>query len=114
MGEVWAMAEPKEGTTAWVDNLMISHTLKDKPKLRQIAEELINIVVSDDNQIEYSNGGGTPVTSTIMDKLSPEIIKRAHLDDPDYFKNNMVLWPTLSKVDRKGLKRLWDKALSQK
>jgi spermidine/putrescine-binding protein len=113
IGEVWVMAEPKEGTTAWVDNIMISHTLKDKPKLKQIAEELANIIISDDNQIEYANGGGTPVTSSIMDKLSPEIIKRAHLDDPDYFKNNMVLWPTLNKTDRKGLKRLWDKALKQ-
>jgi len=112
---LWKMVEPKEGTTAWVDNLMISHTLKDKPKLKQIAEELANIILSNEYQIEDVVGGGTtPVVSTIMDKLTPEDIERFHLDDPDYFKNNMVLWPTLNKVDRKGLKRLWDKALSQK
>jgi len=114
-GELWKMVEPKEGTTAWVDNLMISHTLKDKPKLKQIAEELANIILSNEYQIEDVVGGGTtPVVSTIMDKLTPEDIERFHLDEPDYFKNNMVLWPTLNKVDRKGLKRLWDKALSQK
>lgn len=112
LGEEWKMAEPKEGTTAWVDNLMISHTLKDKPKLKQIAEELANIVLSDDYQVEdIVRGGTTPVVSTIYDRLSPEEIKRFHMDDPEFFKNNMVLWPTLNKVDRKGLKRLWDKAL---
>jgi len=113
-GELWIMGEPKEGTTAWVDNLMISHTLKDKPKLKQIAEELANILLSNDYQIEQIVGGGTtPVVSTIMDRLSPEEIKRFHMDDPNYFKNNMILWPTLNKIDRKGLKRLWDKALKQ-
>lgn len=114
-GEIWKMAEPKEGTTAWVDNLMISHTLKDKPKLKQIAEELANIVLSNDYQVTDVVGGGTtPVVSTIMDRLSPEEIKRFHMDDPTYFKNNMVLWPTLNKIDRKGLKRLWKKALKQR
>jgi len=113
-GEVWIMAEPKEGTTAWVDNLMISHTLKDKPKLKLIAEELANLVLSDEYQIADVVGGGTtPVVNTIKEKISQEDIKRFHMDDPDYFKNNMVLWPTLNKIDRKGLKRLWDKALKE-
>jgi spermidine/putrescine-binding protein len=113
-GENWKMAEPKEGTTAWVDNMMISHTLKDKPKLKLIAEELANILLSNDYQVAHVAGGGTtPVVTTIMDQLSPEDIKRFHMDDSDFFKNNMVLWPTLNKIDRKGLKRLWDKALKQ-
>ncbi|MCP4119363.1 MAG: extracellular solute-binding protein [Desulfobacteraceae bacterium] len=114
-GEVWQMAEPEEGTTAWVDNLMISHTLKDQPKLKRIAEELANILLSNDFQVTNIVGGGTtPVVTTIMDRLSQEEIKRFHMDDPGYFKNNMVLWPTLKKIDRKGLKRLWDKALKQR
>ena len=114
-GEIWKMAEPKEGTTAWVDNLMISHTLKQKPILKKIAEELANIILSDDYQIENIVGIGiTPVVSTIKDKLNPDQVKRFHLDDPNHFKNSRILWPTLNKFDRKGLKRLWDKALNQK
>ncbi|MDM8542994.1 extracellular solute-binding protein [Desulfococcaceae bacterium HSG9] len=111
MGEIWKMAEPKEGTTAWVDNFMISHTLEDKPKLKRIAEEWLNIILSDEYQIYMVRVGGLPVITTIMDRLTPDEIKRFHLDDPDHFKNNRILWPTLGKADRKGLKRLWDKAM---
>ena len=111
MGEIWKMAEPKEGTTAWVDNFMISHTLEDKPKLKRIAEEWLNIILSDEYQIHMVRVGGLPVITTIMDRLTPDEIKRFHLDDPDHFKNNRILWPTLGKADRKGLKRLWDKAM---
>jgi len=108
----WTMAEPKEGITAWVDNVMISHTLEDKPKLKQIAEEFANIVLSSEFQVEHIAGDGLwPVVTGIKDKLSPEEVKRYHLGDPNYFKNNMILWPTLNKIDRKGLKRLWDKAM---
>jgi len=114
-GEIWEMAEPKEGTTAWVDNVMISHTLKDKPKLKRIAEELLNIVLSNEYQIYLVREVGvTPVVTSIMDELTPEEITKFHLDDPSFFKNYRVLWPTLKKADRKGLKRLWDKALKQR
>ncbi len=112
MGEIWKLAEPKEGVTAWVDNFMISHTLEEKPKLRQIAEEWLNIVLSDEYQMYIVRGIGTvPIISTIIDRLSPEEIERFHLDDPAHFKNNRILWPTLGKIDRKGFKRLWDKAM---
>jgi len=112
MGEIWKMAEPKEGTTAWVDNFMISHTLEDKPKLKKIAEEWLNIVLSDEYQMYVVRGIGTvPISTTIMEKLTTDEIERFHLDDPAYFKNNRILWPTLGKTDRKGLKRLWDKAM---
>ncbi|MDM8525173.1 extracellular solute-binding protein [Desulfococcaceae bacterium HSG8] len=113
MGEIWKMAEPVEGTTAWVDNFMISRTLKDKPKLKQIAEEWLNIVLSDEYQVYVVlRGIGTlPVITTIMDKLTPDEIARFRHDDPDHFKNNRILWPSLGKADRRGLKRLWDKAM---
>jgi spermidine/putrescine transport system substrate-binding protein len=52
-----------------------------------------------------------PVVSTIKDKLTPEEIERFHLDDPNHFKNNRILWPTLEKADRNGFERLWEKAM---
>lgn len=112
-GEVWTMADPKEGTTAWVDNVMISRSFKDRPKLKQIAEEYANIVLGREFQAEHIVGryGFWPVVTSIKDKLNPEEVKRYHLDDPNYFKNKMILWPTLNKTDRRGLKRLWDKAM---
>lgn len=112
MGEIWKMAEPKEGTTAWVDNFMIGYSLENKPKLRRIAEEWLNIVLSDEYQMYVVRGIGTvPAVATIMDRLTPEKIERFQLDDPAHFKKNRILWPTLGKTDRKGLKRLWDKAM---
>ncbi|MCP4716858.1 MAG: hypothetical protein GY868_17175 [Deltaproteobacteria bacterium] len=52
-----------------------------------------------------------PVVTTIVSKLTPEEVERCNLDDPNHYKNNRILWPTLQKLNRKGLKRLWDKAL---
>ncbi|MDM8542991.1 hypothetical protein QUF90_18100 [Desulfococcaceae bacterium HSG9] len=46
-----------------------------------------------------------------MEKLAPDEIKRFHPDAPAYFKNNRILWPTLTKTDLKGIKRLWNKAM---
>jgi len=114
VGERWEMAEPKEGTTAWVDNLMIGYALEDKPQLRQIAEELLNYVLSDDYQMYLVQIGGNPIVTTITDQLTPEQIAQFHLNDPTHFQNYRVLWPTLSKADRKGLERLWKKALDMR
>ncbi len=115
MDEIWKIAEPKEGSTAWVDNFMISHTLEDKPGLRRIAEEWLNYVLSDDYQMYIVRGiGCTPVTTTIRDRLTPEEIERFHLDDPTHFEKHRILWKSLGKRDRKGLNRLWNKALKQR
>ncbi|MDM8549677.1 extracellular solute-binding protein [Desulfobacterales bacterium HSG2] len=115
MGEIWKFAEPKEGTTGWLDGFMISHTLEDKPRLRQIAEEWLNYVLSDDYQTYIARGMGyTPVITTIRDRLTPEEIERFHLDDPTHFEKHRILWKPLGKRDRKGLKRLWNKALKQR
>ncbi|MDM8549676.1 extracellular solute-binding protein [Desulfobacterales bacterium HSG2] len=115
MGEIWKFAEPKEGTTAWIDSFMISHTLEDKPELRRIAEELLNSVPSDDYQTYIVRGAGCgPVTTTVRDRLTPEEIERFHLDAPSHFEKHRILWKPMGKRDRKGLKRLWNKALKQR
>lgn len=115
MGEIWKIAEPKEGTTAWVDNFMISHTLEKKPKLRQIAEEWINYVLSDDYQTYIVRGIGCgPVTTTVKSRLTPQEIEQFHLDDPTHFEKNRILWKVLGKRDRKGLRRLWKEALMKR
>ncbi len=112
MGEEWKIAEPKEGTTGWVDNFMISHTLESKSKLKKIAEEWLNFVLSDDYQVYDVRGlACAPVTTTASKKLTAQEIAKLHLDDPTHFQKNRILWKVLSKKNRKGLKRLWDQAL---
>ncbi|MCP4716718.1 MAG: extracellular solute-binding protein, partial [Deltaproteobacteria bacterium] len=115
MGETWKIAEPKEGTTGWVDNFMISNTLKDKPKLLKIAEEWLNFVLSDDYQVYDVRGlACAPVTTTVKAKLTAEEVAQFHLDDPGHFQKNRILWKVLGKQDRKGLKSLWDAALAKR
>ena len=112
LGQIWKIAEPKEGTTGWVDNFMISHTLENKPKLKMIAEEWLNYTLSDAYQLYDVRGlACAPVTTTIKSKLTPEEITAFNLDDPKHFQNNRILWKILEKKDRKGLERLWSNAL---
>ena len=112
LGQIWKIAEPKEGTTGWVDNFMISHTLENKPKLKMIAEEWLNYTLSDAYQLYDVRGlACAPVTTTIKSKLTPEEITAFNLDDPKHFQNNRILWKILEKKDRKGLERLWSNVL---
>ena len=110
-GETWKIAEPKEGTTGWVDNFMISYTVEDNPTLKRIAEEWLNFTLSDEYQTYVVRGlACPPTTTTVTVKLTPEEIAQFHLDDPSHFDENRILWPTLSKSDRMGLERLWENA----
>ncbi len=112
MGETWKIAEPKEGTTGWLDYYMISHTLKDKPKLKQIAEEWLNHVLSDEFQTYVVRGMFcTPTTATVKEVLTTEETEKLHLDDPGHFEASVILWNILEKQDRKGFQRLWNMAV---
>ncbi|GAA3925019.1 ABC transporter substrate-binding protein [Litoribacillus peritrichatus] len=112
-GQVWKMANPKEGTTGWVDGHAITKTLADKPQLKKIAEEWINFTLSDQFQIDVivRGIGSAPVNASIKNQLTPEEVSQFHLNDPDYFKNNRILWPTLTTRQRNFFKALWDRAL---
>jgi spermidine/putrescine-binding protein len=112
-GQTWAMAEPKEGTTSWVGGYALSHTLKDKPLHKKIAEEWINFSLSDDFQIQaiVRGIGSAPVNATIVDRLTKHEVAAFHLDDVNYFSNNRIIWPTLSKRQRNFFKKLWQDSL---
>ena len=114
-GQMWAMAEPKEGTTGWVDGHAISQTLAAKPTHKKIAEEWINFTLSDEFQIKaiVRGIGSAPVNATIKDRLTVKEVALYHLDDPNYFKNQRILWPTLSTRQRNFFKSLWNDALKE-
>ncbi|MGE0087433.1 MAG: PotD/PotF family extracellular solute-binding protein [Desulfococcaceae bacterium] len=110
-GEIWKMAQPKEGTTGWVDNWMIGFSLKDNPQMKQIAEEWINYSISPEVQVGYVRKiAQFPVNLSIKDRLTAEEIRDFHLDDPGYFKKNLILWEVLRERDQNGFKRLWEEA----
>ena len=114
MGANWKMAEPREGTPAWVDNLLISYSLEKKPLMRKIAEEWLNYALSDTFQIYLTHElMWTTISTTVKNQLSPETVQRLHLDDPTHFKTHRHLLKRMKKLDRKGLKRLWNMALEK-
>jgi spermidine/putrescine-binding protein len=114
-GQTWKMASPKEGTTGWVDGHSLTNALKGRPKHKEIAEEWINFSISDDFQLDaiVRGIGSAPVNTSITDQLTPQEVLAFHLDDPDYFKNNIILWPTLNIRQRNYFKKLWGDAVKQ-
>lgn len=114
-GQTWAMANPKEGTTGWVDGHSISQSLAGKPTHKKIAEEWINFTLSDDFQVKaiVRGIGSAPVNASIKEKLTVKEIAQYHLDDPNYFKNQRILWPTLSTRQRNFFRSLWSDALKE-
>ncbi|MCP4345324.1 MAG: extracellular solute-binding protein [Desulfobacterales bacterium] len=115
MGRNWKIATPLEGTTGYLNPFMIGDSLKDKPLLKQIAEEWINYVLTDELQVYTARQLLlSPVTTTVAARLTPEEIVQHHLDNVKLFEKYNILFPRLGKLDRQGLKRLWEHALKQK
>ena len=112
-GEVWKMAQPKEGTTGWVDNWMIGYSLKDKPLMKRIAEEWINYSIGPEMQVGYiRNLAQCPVNLSIKHLLRSEEIETYHLNDPDYLKK-LILWAPLSRRQVNAFKKLWLEAIGK-
>jgi spermidine/putrescine-binding protein len=109
----WRMAHTQEGITGWVDGYSLTKSLKDRPKLKLIAEEWLNFCISKEVQLDVVVNllGSSPVNMSIADKLTPKQLKQFHFDDPDFFKEQRILWPLLTRRQRNYLKSIWDDAL---
>lgn len=113
IGEEWRMIDPEEGSPAWIDSHAISHSLKNKPFLKKIAEEWINYTLGKRYQVEVVVNylSSAPVTQDIVAQLPKDKIKAFHLDDPEYFTKYRHVYPSIdNKRDRNGLKILWNDA----
>ena len=108
-GETWKLAELKEGTPGWIDNFVISHSLKDKPQMKRIAEEWINYTISPEFQADVLiNGLGVhAVNPKTSQHLTEEQVIEFHLNEPEYLKNNFILMPTLDRRTRNGMDVIW-------
>ncbi len=115
-GEIWRLAEPKEGTVYWVDNYSITWALKDKPLLKKIAEEWINYTLSPDFQVEVISRDLScfPVTTNIQHRLTKEEIKTLHVDKPEEYQKTRIRESDLSLRDRHGLELLWKDAMKKR
>ncbi len=114
-GQTWKMATPKEGTTGWVDGHSITNAVENKPMHKKITEEWINFSISDEYQLEVivKGIGSAPVNIAIKSKLTEKEVATFHLDEPDYFEKNIILWPTLNTRQRNLFKNIWNDALTK-
>ena len=112
-GEPWKMAEPAEGTVCWIDNYAIAWALKDKPFLKKVAEEYINELLSTGYQVGHIMRAMslTPITTNIVNLLTPEEMSRLNLGVPNFFEKNRIFQTSYSLRDRNGMRLLWNEAM---
>ncbi len=112
-GEVWELAEPREGTLSWIDSYAITWALADKPFLKKVAEEWINRLLEPDYQADHivREVGIVSTTTNIAPRLTAREKEKLHIGTPDFFKDNRILLPTFSNRDRNGFMLLWKEAM---
>jgi len=115
-GQVWKMANPREGTLWWVDEYAITWSLAGRPFMKKVAEEWINKSLSGDFQLDHlvRELGIFPVVSNIRDDLSAEEKDRIMPDSDRSIMGNRILQQMYTQRDRNGMKLLWEEALRQR
>jgi len=118
-GEVWKIADPKEGTTGWVDNFVLSSSLLDKPFLKKVAHEWLNFTLSSQFQVNVVVRQllSIPVNGSIKKLLTQEEVLTYHINDINYFEEKRILWPILKEhnySERDALHNLWKRAIKNK
>lgn len=115
-GENWKWAPLKEKVPGWIDNFVISHTLKDRPVLRRIAEEWINYTLSPEFQAEVlvKELSARPVNVKTKHLLSQELIETVGLENLEAAQDMFVLMPELDRRTRNGFDLLWKQAMAQR
>jgi len=115
-GENWKWAPLKEKSPGWIDNFVISHTLKDRPQLKRIAEEWINYTLSPEFQAEVLVKGLStrPVNAKTKQLLTKEMIETVGLNGAAASNDMFVLMPELDRRTRNGFDLLWQQAMAQR
>ncbi|MBI9089775.1 MAG: extracellular solute-binding protein [Desulfobacterium sp.] len=111
----WRIAVPKEGTTWWIDTLMISHTLEHRPLALKIAHGFINTLLEPEVQLlSISKGLGTcPVTVSALDSYMKTLLPPEEAPKVARLFKGFIPWKTLATRDRNAFKLLWDEALAK-
>lgn len=112
-GEVWTMAEPKEGAPWYLDTFAIASNSPDD--MRDVAILWLDYVISPVPQAYYARNLGVKAVSVgAKSVLNPAEAAAAGLDDPTFFSTKVALLKPLSLRDENGIKRLWDEAKTAK
>ncbi len=112
-GEIWEMADPKEGTLWWIDDYAITGELADKPFMKKVAEEWINKVLLSVFQVDHiiREVGIYPVVTNIVDELTEKEKEKIQPESFDFFMEKRILQQTHSQRNRNGMKLLWEEAM---
>lgn len=112
-GEVWAMADPVEGSPWYIDSFAVASACV--PEAKDVALLWLDHVISPEVQAYQVRSLGVKVVSLgAKAVLTPDEIKTASLDDPAFFSTKVSLLKPLSIRDENGVKRLWDEAKAGK
>lgn len=113
LGERWRIAVPREGTTWWVDTLVLSHTLKDNPLLKRIAEEWINYILEPKTQTDALalKLGVFPVTTPALKLFKQKKTNPGEAINQNRLLKNHIPWELLNTRDRNAFSLLWNEAL---
>lgn len=112
-GETWRWAHPEEGVPGWIDNHVISHSLKEKPLMKRIAEEWINYTISVEFQAKVlvETLGTHPVNQITADLSSEEQKQSFFAQSFNDEDANIILMPELDRRARNGINLLWNEAV---
>ncbi|MBW2593771.1 MAG: hypothetical protein JRE58_12375, partial [Deltaproteobacteria bacterium] len=93
--------------------LVLSHTLKDDPLLKQIAEEWINFMLEPQIQTDALalKLGVYPVTIPALALFSPKKKNQQEATNQDRLLKNHIPWELLNIRDRNAFSLLWKEAL---
>lgn len=116
LSEKWRVAVPKEGTPWTIDTMMLSSTLENNSKLRDIAELWINFLLEPQNQLSiFAQRIGTyPVTKDAWDIYTREILSVDQRDRLERLFDTLVPWEILKTRDRNAFHLLWKEATTDR
>ena len=79
--------------------------------MKRIAEEWINYSLSSEMQVDYLRKiNQFPVNLSIGPLLTAQEVENYHINDPNYLKNNLILWKILPRRHQNGFKLMWKNA----
>ena len=109
-GEPWKMANPVEGSPAWVDTWALAAHLKNMPDHRWVAEQWINFILDDKQQLGYMHSlGATPTNEAVAKIATAEEVKDYHIGDRKYF-SELLFWPLLPNNTQSAYGNMWRQA----
>ncbi|MDF2177683.1 extracellular solute-binding protein [Aliiglaciecola sp. CAU 1673] len=107
-GQKWALANPKEGQTVWLDTMAIAKQLSGE-KL-DAAYLLMDFMIQESTQKRFLEMyGSIIVNGETKALLTPEQIEKGRVGDESFFVEEMF-WQPLSSRTRNIYKEMWDKA----